>query len=48
MGSVCDTNSDKSNHHHQHKEMNSLDKSNLKFPDMPLWNNGKKVGFGIK
>ena len=26
----------------------SKDTSNQKFPDMPLWNNGKKVGFGIK
>lgn len=27
---------------------NSLEISNDDFPDMPLWNNGKKVGFGIK
>ena len=33
------------NHQHRH---DSLESSNEKFPDMPLWNNGKKTGYGIK
>ena len=56
MGTICETNSNQTKHSYhynhsnqnKHKEMNSLEVSNQKFPDMPLWNNGKKVGYGIK
>ena len=43
MGSCCESTSPSYHFHHQRK-----DNSNEKFPDMPLWNNGKKVGYGIK
>jgi hypothetical protein len=42
MGNFCE-----SSNNHQ-KKHNSLELSNEEFPDMPLWNNGKKTGFGIK
>ena len=39
MGDICESASHNSHHH---------SKTHEKFPDMPLWNNGKKVGYGIK
>ena len=48
MGNFCESSSHNSHHHKRRNTINSLDNSNEKFPDMPLWNNGKKVGFGIK
>jgi len=42
MGNFCE-----SSNNHQ-KKHNLLELSNEEFPDMPLWNNGKKTGFGIK
>ena len=48
MGNFCESSSHNSHHHKRRNTINSSDNSNEKFPDMPLWNNGKKVGFGIK
>ena len=54
MGNLCEsTSNNPSSHHHKRQNNNndindSLELSYKKFPDMPLWNNGKKVGYGIK
>ena len=55
MGNCCDSTFNKGNINHSpkiisHKKKldDSLEISNDDFPDMPLWNNGKKTGFGIK
>ena len=54
MGNWCEsaTNNPSSHHHKKQKHNNdinnSLELSYQKFPDMPLWNNGKKTGYGIK
>ena len=45
MGSICEP---VPSNHHLHQKHNSLDQSYEKFPDMPLWNNGKKIGYGLK
>ena len=45
MGNFCESSSHNSHHN---KRNHTTNNSNEKFPDMPLWNNGKKVGFGIK
>lgn len=43
MGNFCESTTT-----NRQKKHNSLEVSNEEFPDMPLWNNGKKTGFGIK
>jgi len=56
MGNCCESSLPKKKNILTHKKLisgkvkldNSLEISNDEFPDMPLWNNGKKVGFGIK
>ena len=58
MGNWCESASNvPSHHHHKNKNHNKPSNSNIndslelsyqKFPDMPLWNNGKQVGYGIK
>ena len=48
MGNFCESSSHNSHHNKRKNTTNSNVNSNEKFPDMPLWNNGKKVGFGIK
>ena len=50
MGNVCESTANSNqNHPNNHKQRHdSLESSNEKFPDMPLWNNGKKTGYGIK
>ena len=56
MGNCCESSLPKKKNILPHKKQisgkvkidNSLEISNDEFPDMPLWNNGKKVGFGIK
>ena len=45
MGTICEPTP---SHQHHHQKHNSLEQSYEIFPDMPLWNNGKKVGYGIK
>ena len=42
MGKCCTSTS------HSSKNKTSSDKKNENFEDMPLWNNGKSVGYGIK
>ena len=42
MGDICESSHNTHEHHLKKKEIDNS------FPDMPLWNNGKKVGYGIK
>ena len=50
MGNVCESPNEKV--HYLHKDSNlksdTLESSQQNFPDMPLWNNGKTTGLGIK
>ena len=42
MGNICESSHNTHEHEQKKKEMDNS------FQDMPLWNNGKKVGYGIK
>ena len=50
MGNVCESSKEK--HPKQNNDSNlqsdTLESSQQNFPDMPLWNNGKTTGLGIK
>ena len=48
MGDICESASHNSHHQKNINNTKFSDNSNERFPDMPLWNNGKKVGYGIK
>ena len=54
MGNCCDSsniqniNKSQKEMHYKKKGNSSSEMENDNFPDMPLWNNGKNVGYGIK
>ena len=50
MGNVCESPNEKVHYHHKDSNLKSdtLESSQQNFPDMPLWNNGKTTGLGIK
>ena len=50
MGNICESQNGKAQNHHKdsHLKSDTLEASQQNFPDMPLWNNGKTSGLGIK
>jgi hypothetical protein len=53
MGEICESSHNNTQNNYNNNNSKSNSKNNLNtsydnFPDMPLWNNGKKIGYGIK